>query len=111
MRMVSWLPKTAKTGPLRRARTCAKSFQRRIERPERRAAKVAGQDADIVAHVGKKLGKAFHGALVHVDMHVADVKNCEAVEFGGKPLRRNIIVPDRHTFGITLAAPIQVPSA
>jgi hypothetical protein len=40
-------------------------------------------------------------------MHVADMEDSKSIEPGGKLLERNIIVPNRHPFGIILAAPIQ----
>jgi hypothetical protein len=89
-----------------RARTC-KAVERRLEGPERSTAEIAGQHADVIAHVGNEHGQALHRAGIHVDMHVADVEHSEAVEGSGQPSARNGIVADHRVLGVSPSPPIE----
>ena len=51
------------------------SFEGGVERPERLAAIVAGQHAEIVSQPRQQLGQTAHRPFVHIDVQIADLQD------------------------------------
>src|SRR5665213_1190249 len=78
-----------------------------LERSESLATIVAGHDAQVVAQTSDEFDETPHRALVHIHVHVADVKYGDAVKQWRQIVKRDLIVRDANMFRIPAPAPIE----
>jgi hypothetical protein len=83
------------------------AFERGIEWPISRTAIVAGQDAHVIGHTGKKLSQSPHRAFAHLHMQIADMEQGQTVESARQCLHSDVIVPDLDLLRVPAAAPMQ----
>ena len=80
---------------------------RGIDRPEGFSAIVAGEYAKVVCQAGEQLDQPLHGALVQIDVQVADLEQGKAVERRRQLWQQDVLVPDLNAFGVFPCPPIQ----
>ena len=67
----------------------------------------ASKNTQIVAQIGKYLFQRAHGAIIHVGVEVANVKQRVAIKRGRQLLEADIVVPNLHARGVGPSTPIQ----
>src|SRR5260221_6588640 len=82
-------------------------FESRVEWAKGLTAVITGQNTKIVRQFIKQLAQTTHGALTHVRMQVADLKDREPIESAWQAGRLDMIVPYLYAFRILTAVLIQ----
>src|SRR5258708_4468095 len=78
-----------------------------VERSERFAAIIAGQNTKIITQAINETVEIPHGAFTHVDMQITDVKDCEAIKQWRQFFESDLVVCEANTFSIPTPAPIK----
>ncbi len=82
-------------------------LQRRLERAEGAAAKIAGHHTKVVVEIPRQLDQVGHGRLADVDVHIADMQNDEVLEGGRKVREGDLVVGQAQARRVALASPIE----